>query len=137
MASSIDPHCLAVLCACLRVRTVPASASEHADVCMLGQDRQLMVELGHLLIEAVTAPIVELGHLHIDAVTASIRSVHEGQPGWTLADLHTVWRSCAGASGLEPFLHQPLTARTHVCLVRAARSWLSLGTCLCMQSMRR
>jgi hypothetical protein len=36
---------------------------------MLGQVRQIMVELGHLL---------------IDAVTASIRVVHEGQPGWTL-----------------------------------------------------
>ena len=69
MDSSIAPNCLAVLCACFRVRTVPGSASERADAFMLGQACQITVELCHLL---------------IDAVTASIRVVHEGQPGWIL-----------------------------------------------------
>ena len=57
MDSNIAPHCLAVLCACFRVRTVPASDSEGADACLLGQARQIMVELGHLLIDAVTGSI--------------------------------------------------------------------------------
>jgi hypothetical protein len=70
MDSNIASHFLAVLCTCLQVRTVPASASERADACMLDQARRIMVELGHML---------------IDAVTASIKVVHEGQPGWPLA----------------------------------------------------
>ena len=69
MDSSIAPHRLPVLCACFQFRTVPSSACERADTCMPGQARQIMAELGHLL---------------IDAVTESIRVVHEGQPGWTL-----------------------------------------------------
>jgi hypothetical protein len=69
MDSNIAHHCLAVLCACFQVRTVPGSASECAAACMLGKSRRIVDELVHML---------------IDGVIASIKVVHEGQRGWNL-----------------------------------------------------